>query len=162
VPAGERRGERLGAQVGGQLGVVRAASEEREHRFDVAGVEPLERRGIPRAQQLLVSRARVVHLRATSLDFECDQFVVTAERLRRRTLQHHAKETPLRTHSRRIWPPFAAVAVLIVVGLFVLDGAAAGVVLFFALLGVIGAAINALRGEKVYDGLGGIGGGTSF
>jgi hypothetical protein len=66
------------------------------------------------------------------------------------------------THSRKIWPSFAAVAVLTLLGLLVLDGAASGVVLFFALLGLIGASINALRGEKVYDGLGGIGGGTSF
>jgi hypothetical protein len=62
----------------------------------------------------------------------------------------------------RTWPPFAAVAVLVVLGLFVLDGAAAGIVCFVALLGLIGAAINALRGEKVNDGLGGIGGGMSF
>jgi hypothetical protein len=65
-------------------------------------------------------------------------------------------------HRRRTWPPFAVVAVLTVVGLFVLDGAAAGVVCFFALLGLIGAAINALRGEKVNDGLGGIGGGMRY
>jgi hypothetical protein len=68
----------------------------------------------------------------------------------------------MRTHSRKIWPAFAAVAVLTLLGLFVLDGAASGVVLFLALLGLIGASINALRGEKVYDGLAGIGGGTSF
>jgi hypothetical protein len=60
--------------------------------------------------------------------------------------------------SRRTWPPFAAVAVLAVLGLFVLDGVAAGVVLFVALLGLIGAAINGLRGEQPNDGVGGIGG----
>jgi hypothetical protein len=64
----------------------------------------------------------------------------------------------MRTHSRKIWLPFAAVAVLAPLGLFVFDGAAAGVVLFVTLLGLIGASINALRGEKVYDGVGGIGG----
>jgi hypothetical protein len=68
----------------------------------------------------------------------------------------------MRTHSRKTWPAFAAVAVVTLLGLFVLDGATSGVVLFFALLGLIGASINALRGEKVYDGLGGIGGGTGF
>jgi hypothetical protein len=68
----------------------------------------------------------------------------------------------MRTHSRRIWPPFAVVAILILLGLFMLDGPAAGVVLFVALIGVIGASINALRGETVHDGLGGIGGGTGF
>jgi hypothetical protein len=68
----------------------------------------------------------------------------------------------MRTHSRRTWPPFAVVAVLSALGLFVLRGTAAGVVLLVALLGVILAAINALRGEEVKDGLGGIGGGTSF
>ena len=64
----------------------------------------------------------------------------------------------MRTHSRRTWPPFAAVAVLAVLGLFVLNGVAAGVVLFVALIGMILASINALRGEKVSDGTGGIGG----
>jgi hypothetical protein len=68
----------------------------------------------------------------------------------------------MQSPKRRTWPPFAAVAVLSVVGLFVLDGAAAGVVLFVALLALIGAAINALRGERVNDGLGGIGGGTGW
>jgi hypothetical protein len=68
----------------------------------------------------------------------------------------------MQSPKRRTWPPFAAVAVLAVVGLFVLDGAAAGVVLFVALLALIGAAINALRGERVNDGLGGIGGGTGW
>jgi hypothetical protein len=61
-------------------------------------------------------------------------------------------------HSRKTWPPFVAVAVLAVLGLFVLDGVAAGVVLFVALIGTILAAINALRGEKVSDGVGGVGG----
>jgi hypothetical protein len=61
-------------------------------------------------------------------------------------------------HSRKTWLPFAAVAVLAVLGLFVLNGVAAGVVLFVALIGAILAAINALRGEKVSDGAGGIGG----
>ena len=60
--------------------------------------------------------------------------------------------------SRKTWPPLAAVAVLAVLGLFVLNGVAAGVVLFLALLGVIGAAINGLRGEQPNDGPGGIGG----
>lgn len=50
------------------------------------------------------------------------------------------------------------VAILAVLGLFVLHGVAAGVVLFVALLGFIGACIYALRGEKVNDGVGGIGG----
>ena len=58
----------------------------------------------------------------------------------------------------KTWPAFAAVAVLAVLGLFVLDGVAAGVVLFVALIGAILASINALRGEKVSDGAGGIGG----
>jgi hypothetical protein len=62
------------------------------------------------------------------------------------------------TLSHKTWPPFAAVAVLAVLGLFVLDGVAAGVVLFVALIGAILASINALRGEKVSDGAGGIGG----
>jgi hypothetical protein len=64
----------------------------------------------------------------------------------------------MRTHTRRRWPAFAVVAILAVLGLFVLHGAAAGVVLFLALLGFIGACIYALAGEKVNDGVGGIGG----
>jgi hypothetical protein len=68
----------------------------------------------------------------------------------------------MRTHSRRIWPPFLAVAVLSALGLFVLHGAAAGVVLLVALIGVILAGIYGLAGEDVKDGCGGIGGGTSF
>jgi hypothetical protein len=61
-------------------------------------------------------------------------------------------------HSRKTWVPFAAVAVLAVLGLFVLNGVAAGVVLFAALIGIILAAVNALRGEQPNDGVGGIGG----
>ena len=68
----------------------------------------------------------------------------------------------MRTHSRRIWPPFLAVALLAVLALFVLDGVAAGVVSFVALIALLGAAIYALAGENVRDGCGGIGGGTSF
>jgi hypothetical protein len=68
----------------------------------------------------------------------------------------------MRTHSRRIWPPFAAVALLALLALFVLDGVAAGVVSFGALLGLLGASIHALAGEEVRDGCGGIGGGTNF
>ena len=64
----------------------------------------------------------------------------------------------MRTQHRRSWPAFAVVAILAVLGLFVLDGVAADVVLFVALLGFIGACIYALRGEKVNDGVGGIGG----
>ena len=68
----------------------------------------------------------------------------------------------MRTHSRRIWPLFLADAVVAAVGLFVLDGAVSGVVLLVALLGIIGTAIYALRGERVNDGAVGIGGGTNF
>jgi hypothetical protein len=64
----------------------------------------------------------------------------------------------MRTHSRKLWPPFAAVAVLAVLGLFVLHGMAAGIASFVALLGLCGACIYALAGEKVQDGAGGIGG----
>jgi len=70
--------------------------------------------------------------------------------------------TGMRTNSRRIWPLFLADAVIAAVGLFVLRGSASGVVLFVAMLGVIGIAIYALAGEKVNDGAAGIGGGTSF
>jgi hypothetical protein len=66
----------------------------------------------------------------------------------------------MRTHSRKIWPPFLPVALLAVLGVFVLDGVAAGVVCFFALIGLLGAAIYALAGEEVRDGCGGIGGGS--
>jgi hypothetical protein len=62
------------------------------------------------------------------------------------------------SHRRRSWPAFVPVVILAVLGLFVLDGVAAGVVLFVALLGFIFACIYALRGEKVNDGVGGIGG----
>jgi hypothetical protein len=68
----------------------------------------------------------------------------------------------MRTHSRKAWPPFVAVALLALFGLFVLDGVAAGVVCFAALIGVLGASIYALAGEDVQDGCGGIGGGTSY
>jgi hypothetical protein len=68
----------------------------------------------------------------------------------------------MRTHSRTLWPPFLAVALLALLGVFVLDGVAAGVVSFFALIGLLGAAIYALAGEEARDGCGGIGGGTSF
>jgi hypothetical protein len=64
----------------------------------------------------------------------------------------------MRALSRKAWPPFAAAAVLAVLGLFVLNGVAAGVVLFVALIGTILAAINALRDEQPNDGVGGIGG----
>jgi hypothetical protein len=64
----------------------------------------------------------------------------------------------MRTHSRRTWPAFALVAVGAVVGLFVLHGVAAGVVLFLDFLGFIFACIFALAGEKPSDGVGGIGG----
>ncbi|HKE81477.1 MAG TPA: hypothetical protein VKB54_19315 [Solirubrobacteraceae bacterium] len=50
------------------------------------------------------------------------------------------------------------VVILAVLGLFVLHGVAAGVVLFVALLAFIGACVYALAGEKVNDGVGGIGG----
>jgi cytochrome c-type biogenesis protein CcmE len=68
----------------------------------------------------------------------------------------------MRTHSRRIWPLFAIVAVVALVGLFVLHGIASGVVLFVAVLGLLGTCIYALAGEKVQDGAGGIAGGTNF
>ena len=68
----------------------------------------------------------------------------------------------MRTHSRKTWPPFLAVALLAFVGVFVLHGVAAGVVSLVALLGVLGASIYALAGEDVQDGCGGIGGGTNY
>jgi hypothetical protein len=68
----------------------------------------------------------------------------------------------MRTHSRRLWPLFLADAVLACLGLFVLDGVAAGVVLFITLLAIIGTGIYGLAGETVKDGAGGIGGGTSY
>jgi hypothetical protein len=64
----------------------------------------------------------------------------------------------MRTQHRRSWPAFALVAIGAVVGLFVLHGVAAGVVLFIAFLGFIFACIHALAGEKPSDGVGGIGG----
>ena len=67
----------------------------------------------------------------------------------------------MRTHSRRIWPPFVVVALLAVLA-FVLDGVAAGVVSFVAWIALLGTAIYALAGEDVQDGCGGIGGGTSY
>jgi hypothetical protein len=71
---------------------------------------------------------------------------------------HGGENRDMRTLSRKAWPPFAAVAVLALLGLFVLNGVAAGVVLFVALIGTILAAINALRDEQPNDGVGGIGG----
>jgi hypothetical protein len=68
----------------------------------------------------------------------------------------------MRTHSRKAWPLFLLDAVLALVGVFVLHGIAAGVILLGVLLAVIGTAIYALAGEPVNDGCGGIGGGTSF
>jgi hypothetical protein len=68
----------------------------------------------------------------------------------------------MRTHSRPTWPLFAAVAVVAALGLFVLHGVAAGVVLFADLLALIGVGIYALAGEDVNDGCGGIAGGTNF
>jgi hypothetical protein len=68
----------------------------------------------------------------------------------------------MRTHSRRTWPPFVAAAVLALLGGVVLDGIAAGVVSFVALVALLIAAIYALAGEDVKDGCGGIGGGTGF
>jgi hypothetical protein len=68
----------------------------------------------------------------------------------------------MRTHSRKTWPLFIAVALLGLLGAVVLDGVAAGVVSFLALVGLLLASIYALAGEDVKDGCGGIGGGTSF
>jgi hypothetical protein len=64
----------------------------------------------------------------------------------------------MRTHNRRVWPLFAGVALLAVLGLFVIHGTAAGVVLFIDLFAFIGACIYAVAGEQVNDGVGGIGG----
>jgi hypothetical protein len=64
----------------------------------------------------------------------------------------------MRTQHRRTWPAFALVAIGAVVGLFVLHGVAAGVVLFIDFLGFIFACVYALAGEKPSDGVGGIGG----
>ena len=68
----------------------------------------------------------------------------------------------MRTHSRKTWPSFAAVAVLALLGGFVLHGVVAGVVSFCALIALLLACIYALAGEDVQDGCGGIAGGTSF
>jgi hypothetical protein len=68
----------------------------------------------------------------------------------------------MRTHSRRLWPLCLLDAVLAAVGLFVLSGAAAGVVSLVALLAIIGTGIYALAGEEVNDGAGGIAGGMGF
>jgi hypothetical protein len=68
----------------------------------------------------------------------------------------------MRTHSRKLWPLFLAIAVVSAVGLFVVHGVASGVILFFALIGVIATGIYGLAGEDVNDGCGGIAGGTSF
>lgn len=48
---------------------------------------------------------------------------------------------------RHAWVGFAAVAVVAVYGVFVLDGAASGPVLLAALVGFIAACIYALKGE---------------
>jgi hypothetical protein len=68
----------------------------------------------------------------------------------------------MRKNSRKTWPLFLADVILAVLGLFVLHGIAAGVILFVAFIGLIGTAIYALAGEEVQDGLGGIAGGTRF
>jgi 4-amino-4-deoxy-L-arabinose transferase-like glycosyltransferase len=68
----------------------------------------------------------------------------------------------MRTHSRKTWPLFLADAVLALLGLFVIHGRAASVILFLTFFAFIGTCIYGLAGEKVHDGLGGIGGGTSF
>ena len=68
----------------------------------------------------------------------------------------------MRTHSRKIWPLFAAGLVLSLFGIFVLDGVASGVVCFIAWLWLLGASIYALAGEQVNDGCGGIAGGTFY
>ena len=53
----------------------------------------------------------------------------------------------MRSKRRRAWVGFALVAVLAIIGLFVLDGAAAGVTLFVTLLSFIGACMYAARGQ---------------
>ena len=68
----------------------------------------------------------------------------------------------MRTHSRKTWPLFLAVAAVAALGVFGLHGVAAGLTLFVAWLGLLGTAIYALAGEKVQDGAGGIAGGTNF
>ncbi len=64
----------------------------------------------------------------------------------------------MRTHSRKLWPAFFVVAVVLVVGLFVVHGTAQGIVLAVAFLGFLGVCIYGLAGEDVNDGAGGIGG----
>jgi hypothetical protein len=68
----------------------------------------------------------------------------------------------MRTHSRRTWPLFGIVAVVALLAIFVVHGIASGVLLFVAVLGLLGTCIYALAGEKVQDGAGGIAGGTNF
>jgi hypothetical protein len=68
----------------------------------------------------------------------------------------------MRSHSRKTWPLFLVVAILALLGGFVLDGVAAGVVCFVALIALLCTSIYALAGEDVQDGCGGIAGGTSF
>jgi hypothetical protein len=68
----------------------------------------------------------------------------------------------MRTHSRKLWPLFLAVAALALVGLFVLHGVASGVVLLVVLLAFLGVCIYGLAGEQVNDGAGGIAGGTFY
>jgi hypothetical protein len=68
----------------------------------------------------------------------------------------------MRTHSRKTWPLFVAVAFLALLGGVVLHGIAAGVVSFVALIALLVASIYALAGEDVQDSCGGIAGGTSF
>ncbi len=68
----------------------------------------------------------------------------------------------MRTHSRKVWPLFAADAVPAALAVFVFDGVIGGVLALVALLGLLGCAIYGLAGEKVQDGCGGIAGGTGF
>ena len=64
--------------------------------------------------------------------------------------------TPSTRHTwssqHRRWPLFVPFALLAVLGLFVLEGAAAGVVLLVAFLAFLGACIVNLRGERVVGG----------
>jgi hypothetical protein len=53
----------------------------------------------------------------------------------------------MRSKRRRAWIGFALFAVLGILSLFVLDGAAAGVTSLAAMLVLIGAGVYALRGE---------------
>jgi len=64
----------------------------------------------------------------------------------------------MRTHSRKLWPLFLLSGVVAVLGLFVVDGVAAGVMTLVGVLGVLGTAIYGLAGEDVKDSAGGIGG----